>query len=48
VTFTANHHQAGAILSRASLTGASLTGAYRPENDIVGWTADEHGHLGRS
>ena len=38
----------GANLSRANLSGANLYGANRPQNDIVGWTADEHGHLGRS
>ncbi len=37
-----------ANLSRADLYGANLSGAYRPQNDIVGWTADEDGRLGRS
>ena len=38
----------GAYLTGADLTGADLCGAYRPQNDIVGWTADEDGRLGRS
>ena len=38
----------GADLYGADLSGADLYGAYRPQNDIVGWTADEDGRLGRS
>jgi hypothetical protein len=38
----------GADLSGADLYGAYLYGADRPQNDIVGWTADEDGRLGRS
>ena len=38
----------GANLTGANLSRADLCGAYRPQNDIVGWTADEDGRLGRS
>ena len=38
----------GANLYGANLSRADLCGAYRPQNDIVGWTADEDGRLGRS
>ena len=46
--YLAGAYLAGAYLARANLDGANLAGANRPQNDIQGWTADEHGYLGRS
>lgn len=34
-----------ADLTKANLTEADLTWAYRPENGIPGWQADEDGRL---